>query len=160
MHNALLPYKQQSSKMPTCYRSVILHILDSMCCKFCLYSLICGLHQAVGVRLELGQHYKLKQMCITTINAFSIYRSPLHTCKKCGGDQSDVKGELVPCRRCPKAFHEHCMPSSLLEPPDDRKRENWNRRIWMALFEDGELFDSFCFSLWCLAHLPHLHDIL
>ncbi|DBA75188.1 TPA: hypothetical protein ACH3X1_010495 [Trebouxia sp. C0004] len=78
---------------------------------------------------------------------------PLHTCKKCGRDQSDVKGELVPCRRCPKAFHERCMPSSLHEPPDDRKRENWTRRIWMAQFEDGKCVGEVERSLiYCMQH--------
>lgn len=151
VHNVLLPCKQRSSQTFTCYRTVFLHIFDSLCCE-CLYLLICHRHQAILVRLKLGPHYKLKQMRITNINTCSTCCSPLHTCRKCGKDQSDMKGELVPCRRCPKAFHEHCMPSSLLEPPNDRKRESWKRRIWMTQFEDGELFDSFCFSLWCLAH--------
>lgn len=78
---------------------------------------------------------------------------PLHTCRKCGKDQSEMKGELVPCRRCPKAFHEHCMPSSLLELPDDRKRENWKRRIWMTQFEDGKCVGEVERSLiYCMLH--------
>ena len=59
--------------------------------------------------------------------------SPLHICK-CGEDETITgKGELVPCRRCPKAFHEQCTPRSLLHLP----RGNHKRRIWIAQFENG-----------------------
>ena len=70
VHDALLPYEQWSGQMLTCYRNVILHIFDSMCCNFCLHSLICHLHQANFVELELGPHHKLKQTCMPTINTF------------------------------------------------------------------------------------------
>lgn len=60
--------------------------------------------------------------------------SPLHTCRSCGGDESDTgKGELIPCRRCPKAFHEHCMPRSLLDLPGKNRKQ----RIWVAQFKNG-----------------------
>ena len=63
-------------------------------------------------------------------------RSPLHTCKRCGGSESDSnKGELVPCRRCPKAYHEHCMPAPLLDTCIPGK--NRVQRIWIAQFKDG-----------------------
>jgi hypothetical protein len=39
----------------------------------------------------------------------------LHTCKKCGKSDNAAFGtrELIPCRRCPTAYHEECMPDDL-----------------------------------------------
>jgi hypothetical protein len=47
----------------------------------------------------------------------------LHSCGACGaqGDSpDDDKGELVPCRRCPVAFHRACIPQRLYEDDQDR----------------------------------------
>lgn len=63
-----------------------------------------------------------------------LRRSKLHTCGTCKqpGD-SDSKGELVPCRRCPLAYHRHCVPWALADP------DATPRRVWLALLdEDGE----------------------
>ncbi|KAL3133843.1 hypothetical protein ABBQ32_008313 [Trebouxia sp. C0010 RCD-2024] len=80
----------------------------------------------------------------------AAFLCPLHTCKRCGGDESNTgKGELVPCRRCPKAFHEHCMPASLLDLPG----KNGKQRIWIAHFENGECVSEVERSLiYCGAH--------
>ena len=35
------------------------------------------------------------------------------------------------------------MPSSLLEPLDAKRRDDWKCRIWIAQYEDGALLTSF-----------------
>ena len=62
--------------------------------------------------------------------------SPLHFCKHCGEDHSTAQNELIPCRRCPKAYHEHCMPQQLCTPLDEKKSRSFKQRIWRAQFDD------------------------
>ena len=72
--------------------------------------------------------------------------SKLHTCRKCGGaaDQASKDAELVPCRRCPLAYHRRCLPDNL---PLERHREPGKRpRVWLADYDEkqGERADKHC----------------
>ena len=63
--------------------------------------------------------------------------SPLHTCKACGGyaeDSADAgkQLELVPCRRCPVAYHRRCLPEEL-----PRCRQP-GARVWLADYDEQQ----------------------
>ena len=76
----------------------------------------------------------LKEMC------------PLHWCAKCKKQKTDELGEIVPCRRCPKAYHRDCIPPSILTL----------KRAWFADYDrDGALMDGCDVEsslLYCLDH--------
>lgn len=63
-------------------------------------------------------------------------RSKLHTCKSCGqaGERGSKDGELVPCRRCPQAWHRRCLPSNL---PLARYSAD-GARVWLADFDEEQ----------------------
>ncbi len=48
--------------------------------------------------------------------------SPQHTCDVCkqGAEAADEKGQLIPCARCPVAYHLHCLPPEILNSPIHR----------------------------------------
>ena len=46
--------------------------------------------------------------------------SPLHVCKRCGEMENEEKGMVIPCRRCPVAYHAHCLPKKFLNSPVTR----------------------------------------
>ena len=51
--------------------------------------------------------------------------SPSHTCKRCEQEEeAPGKGALIPCARCPIAYHLGCMPEAVLAS----KR----KRVWLA----------------------------
>eukprot|EP00887_Chlorella_sp_A99_P004772 scaffold4.g4772.t1 len=59
----------------------------------------------------------------------------LHSCNKCGVQgASESKGELVPCRRCPKAYHRACLPTPTKLPRDAvaAGAAGRPRRVWLA----------------------------
>ncbi|KAL4452599.1 hypothetical protein ABPG75_008261 [Micractinium tetrahymenae] len=64
---------------------------------------------------------------------------PLHTCTTCGGyaeEGPSKEGELVPCRRCPIAYHRRCLPADL---PRCRDRpEGRLLRVWLADYDEQE----------------------
>lgn len=97
-----------------------------------------------------GRFYHAACLNMTEEDMQAAFLCPLHTCRSCGGDESDTgKGELIPCRRCPKAFHEHCMPRSLLDLPGKNRKQ----RIWVAQFKNGECISEVERSLiYCAAH--------
>ena len=71
--------------------------------------------------------------------------SPLHTCKACGGyaDDSPDDGkplELVPCRRCPVAYHRRCLPGDL---PRCREHGRKGARVWLADYDEQQ-GESWC----------------
>ena len=44
--------------------------------------------------------------------------SPQHTCDVCKqGVEAKDKGQLIPCARCPVAYHLHCLPPDILDSP-------------------------------------------
>lgn len=56
--------------------------------------------------------------------------SPLHECARDGCElpigRLGTTAELVPCRRCPRAYHQGCLPLALAD-------ENaFPRRAWLA----------------------------
>jgi hypothetical protein len=64
--------------------------------------------------------------------------SKLHTCGKCGGgaDQASKDAELVPCRRCPLAYHRRCLLDNL---PLERSKEPGKRpRVWLADYDEKQ----------------------
>ncbi len=62
-----------------------------------------------------------------------VCRSPQHTCDVCkqGADATD-KGQLIPCARCPVAYHLHCLPPEILDSP--------NHRVWLNDKGEPDLF--------------------
>jgi hypothetical protein len=49
---------------------------------------------------------------------------PQHSCAECGGEgESKELGELVPCRRCPRAYHEGCIPPRMYS--DEQAQRVW-----------------------------------
>lgn len=67
----------------------------------------------------------------------STRRSPLHTCKTCGGYAEGgpgKDGELVPCRRCPVAYHRRCLPADL--PLCRDRQETPLPRVWLADYDE------------------------
>ena len=51
--------------------------------------------------------------------------SPSHTCKRCEREAGALgRGALIPCARCPLAYHLECMPEAVLA---SRKT-----RVWLA----------------------------
>ncbi|KAL4857102.1 Protein ENHANCED DOWNY MILDEW 2 [Chlorella vulgaris] len=80
---------------------------------------------------------------------------PLHKCRACGqhGDAAaaDKQGELVPCRRCPKAYHRRCLPDRLPR----YRLGGAGPRVWLADYdeEQGGWLDGVEQSLmYCLKH--------
>ncbi|KAI3425357.1 hypothetical protein D9Q98_009121 [Chlorella vulgaris] len=80
---------------------------------------------------------------------------PLHKCRACGqhGDAAaaDKQGELVPCRRCPKAYHRRCLPDRLPR----YRLGGAGPRVWLADYdeEQGAWLDGVEQSLmYCLKH--------
>lgn len=51
------------------------------------------------------------------------------------------------------------MPSSLLEPLDAKRRDDWKCRIWIAQYEDGALLISHTLDTSC-SHLSCQHALL
>ncbi|KAK9844902.1 hypothetical protein WJX74_008431 [Apatococcus lobatus] len=59
------------------------------------------------------------------------FACPLHKCKSCGSEEDGQRNEIVPCRRCPTAYHQQCAPKSL--------RNGDLQRIWIQKSDtDGE----------------------
>lgn len=57
--------------------------------------------------------------------------SKLHTCAKCGSGRdscADKALELVPCRRCPLAYHRRCLPAEMQRARDKVE----GARVWLA----------------------------
>lgn len=69
--------------------------------------------------------YVLREVRGTMMLSLCCGCSGLHSCanKQCKQVVQDC-GELIPCRRCPEAYHEKCMPEDLLKVRDGR--------IWIA----------------------------
>jgi hypothetical protein len=54
--------------------------------------------------------------------------SPAHECDACHEDD-EARGEVIGCRRCPKAYHRGCLPDALFNAP--------KRRVWISNRELG-----------------------
>lgn len=84
-----------------------------------------------------GRFYHANCMNLTKEDMNGAFFCPLHSCKHCGEDHSTPQNELIPCRRCPKAYHEHCMPQQLCSPLDEKKSRSFKQRVWRAQFDDA-----------------------
>jgi hypothetical protein len=70
-----------------------------------------------------------------------------HACRACGDAAEPGKrnGMLVPCRRCPDAYHKRCLPVALATASP--------QRVWLSLRDGGDAQDVVNTSLlYCLAH--------
>lgn len=46
--------------------------------------------------------------------------SPSHICKRCNEGETEEKGIVIPCRRCPVSYHVNCLPKKILNSPVTR----------------------------------------
>lgn len=85
----------------------------------------------------------LRIKCIVTLPC-----SKLHACKACGqpAEHGSKEGELVPCRRCPQAWHRRCLPQDLPLARDSPPVA----RVWLADYdEETGGFEAGCGIVFC-----------
>ena len=95
--------------LPTCYHALLM------------------VHNKVKAVARLSV---LRIKCIVTLPC-----SKLHACKACGqpAEHGSKEGELVPCRRCPQAWHRRCLPQDLPLARDSPPVA----RVWLADYDEG-----------------------
>uniref|UniRef100_A0A061SIJ0 Enhanced downy mildew isoform 1 n=1 Tax=Tetraselmis sp. GSL018 TaxID=582737 RepID=A0A061SIJ0_9CHLO len=77
------------------------------------------------IRPDCGRFYHRR--CLeergAMVAADRAFACPLHRCAACGEEDDGgggARGPMIPCQRCPTAFHRDCIPGELLEDPRPR----------------------------------------
>ncbi|KAK9814428.1 hypothetical protein WJX72_005780 [[Myrmecia] bisecta] len=70
----------------------------------------------------------------------------LHHCQRCGKGGGEGEKLLVPCRRCPTAYHMSCLPPSVVEEAQFNKRGKLiaPKRLWIMPNDTGETALCYC----------------